>query len=271
MTWIARFYKHGDLTGSYVEISSIGKDNGYSDLNNQNANNEFSSAEVKPGYRARAFVDLNFTGQELRLDKDPQFGRANYISGPDGIMRFTYFPDASGFKFNDNISSVYCEPYMEEVQKRDWDEVKETLKVAKFEELIPILAGPSWGEAYNGSSKKLMVYGPKNGPVYDTGVYLLAPGLRTPSGWDCDGFFLPSGAKLLDMSPSGAGRSWDGPAAIKYSDWTEFSIRDGFPSGRFEVNVSPTQVLRSGDVNWYIPSWTQTDVDAIVGPTPVAP
>lgn len=167
--------------------------------------------------------------------------------------------------------------YMEEGQTRSWNEVKETLKVAEFEDLVPVSdedkreSGPTWGEAYNGSSKKIIVYGPRNGPVYETGGYVLAPGLRTPSGWDCDGFFLPSGAKLLDMSPSGAGRSWDGPAAIKYSDWTEFIIRDGFPSGRFEVNVSPTQVLRSGDINWYIPSWTQTDVDAIVGPTPLNP
>lgn len=25
------------------------------------------------------------------------------------------------------------------------------------------------------------------------------------------------------------------------------------------------------DVNWYIPNWTQTDVDAVVGSTPLDP
>jgi hypothetical protein len=110
MTWIARFYTQGDLTGTYLEINSTGKTGGYPDLPSS-VNNEFSSAEVKPGYRARAFTNLNYTGQELRLDKDPQFGRANYKPGPDGIMRFTYFPDSAEFPFNDTISSIYCEPY----------------------------------------------------------------------------------------------------------------------------------------------------------------
>lgn len=109
MIWIAKFYTEGNLTGRCFEIYFTGKRNGYPDLKEIGFNNELSSAEVKPGFRVRAFVDLNFTGQELRLDKDPQFGRANYILGPDGIMQFTFFPDTPQFKFNDAISSIYCE------------------------------------------------------------------------------------------------------------------------------------------------------------------
>jgi hypothetical protein len=112
MSWIAKFYTKGDLTGTYVEITAVGRENGYPDLSVfHGVNNEFSSAEVKPGYRARAFTDLNYTGSELRLDRDPQHGRANYIPGPDGIMRFTFFPNSRDFPFNDKISSIYCEPY----------------------------------------------------------------------------------------------------------------------------------------------------------------
>ena len=109
MPWIARFYTNGDLSGRVLEISSEGKESGYQDLSDVELNNEFSSAEVKPGYRARAFNDFNFTGQELRLDKNSQLGRADFIPGPDGVMRFTFFPNAPDFRFNDNISSVYCE------------------------------------------------------------------------------------------------------------------------------------------------------------------
>jgi hypothetical protein len=101
--WYARFYEHGDLTGHCVEIKGIGRENGIPDLGTWN--NEFSSALVKPGYRVRAFQNLNYSGEELRLDKDPQYGRANFISGSDGIMQFTYFPS----DFNDKISSMYCE------------------------------------------------------------------------------------------------------------------------------------------------------------------
>lgn len=111
MAWIARFYEHGDLTGQYYEITGVGRENGYPNLsevpNYSWLNNNFSAALIQPGYRARAFVNFNFTGPELILDEQPQDGRANFIPGPDGIMQFTYFPSG----FNDNISSVYCEPY----------------------------------------------------------------------------------------------------------------------------------------------------------------
>lgn len=78
-----------ELTGGFVEITAVGPDGGYPDLSVVGgANNKFSSAEVKPGYRARAFTDVNYSGLQLRLDQDPQSGRANYEPGPDGIMRF---------------------------------------------------------------------------------------------------------------------------------------------------------------------------------------
>jgi len=119
MTWIARFFSDGDLTGRVLEITSEGMANGFQDLNDIGFNNEFSSAEVKPGYRARAFTDLNFSGQQLRLDKDPQFGRADFIPGPDGVMRFTFFPNAPDFRFNDNISSIYSSIYCEAARTLD--------------------------------------------------------------------------------------------------------------------------------------------------------
>ncbi len=109
LNWYAKFYEDGNLSGSSLEIKGLGKENGYPNLSVQGLNNTFSSARVMPGYRVRAFTDLNYTGQELRLDKDPQFGRANYIPGADGVMEFTYFADSDGFRFNDTISSIYCE------------------------------------------------------------------------------------------------------------------------------------------------------------------
>lgn len=112
--WIARFYVRGDLFGRFLEIRKVGRENGFPNLVQTpfgDFNNEFSSALVKPGYRARAFTEFNYTGNELRLDKHPQEGRANYIPVSDGIMSFTYFPDDPDprFKFNDQISSIFCE------------------------------------------------------------------------------------------------------------------------------------------------------------------
>lgn len=125
MSWIAKFYMDGnceEVVGfgrRVLTIDAVGKNNGYRDLdqvtwdgaNNISPNNEISSARVMPGYRARLFRDKNYTEQELRLDKDPQHGRADFIPGEDGVMKFTYFPDTDGFRFNDAISSIYVEPY----------------------------------------------------------------------------------------------------------------------------------------------------------------
>jgi len=146
MTWIARFHTQGDLTGGYVEITAVGSASGYPDLSVVGgANNEFSSAEVKPGYRARAFTDLNYSGLQLRLDRDPQYGRANYIPGPDGIMRFTLFPNSRDFPFNDTISSIYCEPYNRAIEILEMDmkaeESVSTEEAQKYEETGLFIVG----------------------------------------------------------------------------------------------------------------------------------
>jgi hypothetical protein len=107
--WFARFFSEGDWTGGYFSITGLGRENGVPDFSWGRLSGMASSAEVKPGFRVRAFTGFNFTGTELRLDKNPQLGRANFVPGPSGLMRFGYFPNSPGFKFNDNINSAYCE------------------------------------------------------------------------------------------------------------------------------------------------------------------
>lgn len=127
--WVAKFYTDGnckEVVGFAARRvltltkSSMGKANGYMDLskitwdgenNITSPNNEISCARVAAGYRARLFTDKNYHGQQLRLDKDPQYGRANFIPEGDGFMKFSYFPASSKFDFNDETSSLYIEPY----------------------------------------------------------------------------------------------------------------------------------------------------------------
>ena len=113
MSWIVKFSHDGDpdhVHAPKLEHSGIGKENGIKELSSFH-NNEFSSARVKPGFRVRAFTDLHYTGLELRLDRDPQHGRAEAIIEGDGIMKFTFFPNADPLKVNDRISSFYIEEH----------------------------------------------------------------------------------------------------------------------------------------------------------------
>ena len=111
MAILAVLYVDGDASEADTQLhfTNLGRAGGIPNFNTVNFNQAASSARVFPGFRLRCFTNLNYTGQELRLDKDPQFGRANFIPGEDGVMLFTKFPDSDGFRFNDNISSAYVE------------------------------------------------------------------------------------------------------------------------------------------------------------------
>lgn len=132
---------------------------------------------------------------------------------------------------------------------------------AVAEEPQRVESGPTWGQCFNETGRKVGFYGLKvPDRNYDNFLYSFASGSQTAQGWDCDGLWIPNDVKVVALAPSCAGQSWTGPAAYKISDFTELKVRSG--PGQIETNICPIEVYRPGNVNWWIPdqpwNWIQS-------------
>ncbi len=109
----------------------------------------------------------------------------------------------------------------------------------------------SWlnGTLTNTTGEPLLIYGPKSkldGMNFDNSMYVLLSGYTTPTGFDCDGFYLPSNSKLYDKC--GKLRA-SGVAAIKFND-----LQSPIISGTYVTNLGPSKIFKTGStVNWWIP------------------
>jgi hypothetical protein len=99
-------------------------------------------------------------------------------------------------------------------------------------------------------------------------LYYLADGQMTDDDLDCDGVFLPTGAKV-SLSPFDTqGAELTEPLAIKVVDGTQLTIKSNPETGAVGFNVPFSQVFKAGEGNWSIPTIAQADVEA---QTPNAP
>jgi len=85
----------------------------------------------------------------------------------------------------------------------------------------------------------------------------------TPSGWDCDGIFVPEDRAVRQKF----GRTWRGPVAVKYMDFMKFTIRrEGTTyivpanQGIFHSSEIRCPSLYPFGVCWPIPSWEQNRI-----------
>ncbi|WP_019500487.1 hypothetical protein [Pseudanabaena sp. PCC 6802] len=117
-------------------------------------------------------------------------------------------------------------------------------------------SGINWGQCRNETGKTIAVYGPKpkrTTDPYDTAIYFLGNEQVTEEEWDCNGIYLPSDVKLKGQTTSGA-------AAIEILDGTSLVAKSD-PDGTIELNIPNPKILKSGEVNWYIPEVSQSFID----------
>lgn len=137
--------------------------------------------------------------------------------------------------------------------------------------------GSNWGQCENATGKTLAVYGPQ--PKFDddddedypyaNGLYFLADGQTTKNKWDCQGVYLPSDAQTT-ISSNGQNEELAGPAAIKVVDGTQLIVRTNADTGAIEFSIPPTQILKTGEANWFIPKVSQAVIDTRVANAPTA-
>lgn len=138
--------------------------------------------------------------------------------------------------------------------------------------------GINWGQCQNATGKTLAIYGPK--PKFDdddyeedypyaNGLYFLADGQTTKKKWDCQGVYLPTDAQTT-ISSNGQNEELAGPAAIKVADGTQLIVTTNADTGAIEFSIPPTQTLKAGAANWFIPNVSQAVIDTRVANAPTA-
>ncbi|MBW4421475.1 MAG: hypothetical protein KME13_19960 [Myxacorys californica WJT36-NPBG1] len=112
----------------------------------------------------------------------------------------------------------------------------------------------------NETGHTLAVYAnlPKKSP---TSLYFLGSGKITDDDWDCDGVYLPSGTSVA-ISPNQSEQTLTAPSALKIVDGTHLVTRANPQTGAIEFNTFPAKTFQAGQVNWAIPNWSQTEIDA---------
>jgi hypothetical protein len=138
--------------------------------------------------------------------------------------------------------------------------------------------GTNWGQCRNETGKTIAVYGPKPdldddddfNYQYENALYFLANGQTTKNKWDCNGVYLPSGVRTAALNSEGQVQELDAPVAIKILDGTELVISTNQDNDAVEFSVPPTQVLKAGEANWFIPNVTQAAIDTRVPNAPTA-
>jgi hypothetical protein len=134
-------------------------------------------------------------------------------------------------------------------------------------------SGINWGQCRNETGKTLAVYGPEpnlDDDEYSSGasLYFLADGKTTKDKWDCKGVFLPSDIKAVALTPGGQNQDFTGGVVIKVPVGTKLVLKTNVDTGAIEFNQAGTQVLKPGEVNWFIPNVSQAIVDARVTNAP---
>jgi hypothetical protein len=115
-------------------------------------------------------------------------------------------------------------------------------------------------QCHNQTSGTLAVYAnkPKKSP---TQLYFLGAGKETDDDWDCDGFYIPAGARV-SLDPNAEAQELAEPLAVKFTDGTQSIARTNPITSAIEFNLPPAKVFKAGETNWAIPSFSQADINA---------
>lgn len=146
------------------------------------------------------------------------------------------------------------------------EEIQKKIDELEFQKYT-LETGLNWGQCQNETRKTLAVYGPKpdsDDYSYENALYFLAEGQTTKKNWDCDGVYLPSDVKATTIGPDRQSQELRGPVAIRIADGTKLVVKTNPNNSTAEFNVPPTQVLKPGEGNWFVPNVSQAVIDSRV-------
>lgn len=156
------------------------------------------------------------------------------------------------------------------------EEIQRKIDELEFQKYA-LETGINWGQCRNETGKTIAVYGPK--PKfddddyeyqYDNGLYFLANGQTTEQEWDCQGVYIPNDAQIAGIPSDENNQAVGGPMAIKVADGTQLVIQSNADTGTLEFSIPPTQSIKPGDANWFIPNIAQSMIETRVANAPAA-
>lgn len=152
------------------------------------------------------------------------------------------------------------------------EEIDQKLNELEFQKYA-FESGIYWGQCRNETGKTIAVYGPEpnlDDDEYSNGasLYFLANGKTTKNKWDCKGVFLPSDVKAVALTPDGQNQELTGGTVIKVPAGTNLVLKTNADTDAIEFNTAGTQVLKPGEINWFIPNVSQAVVDTRVANAP---
>lgn len=152
------------------------------------------------------------------------------------------------------------------------EEIQKRIDELEFQKYT-LEAGINWGQCSNETGKTIAVYGPKpdvDDYSYQNALYFLADGQTTKNKWDCDGVYIPSDIRATNLSSGGQGQDLGGGIAVKIPNGTKLVMRTNPDTGAVEFNTPAIKVLKTGEVNWFIPNISQALIDTRVADAPTA-
>ncbi len=129
-----------------------------------------------------------------------------------------------------------------------------------------------WSQCSNQTGKTLPVYAhkpKKSAPTQSGKLFYLGDGKVTDDDWNCDGVYLPTGAKVAGLNGDTQGIELTQPVALKIVPGTQLVATTNAETGVIEFNVAPAKVLKSGEGNLSIPELSLAEVDAIEPNAPI--
>lgn len=130
--------------------------------------------------------------------------------------------------------------------------------------------GTNWSQCRNETGKTIGIYGQKSEGTkskFDNVLYFLGAGETTPNGWDCQGIYVAKDSKITSADTELSNLS--GAAALKIPKGTQLIAKTNLESGNLELNIVPDKIFKAGEINWYIPNVSQTNVSTRVSDVPL--
>ncbi|MCF4969326.1 hypothetical protein [Nostoc sp. CMAA1605] len=129
-----------------------------------------------------------------------------------------------------------------------------------------------WSQCLNQTGKVLGIYAhkPKKSNLEQEGdIYFLGDGQITENKWNCDGIYLPIGAKIAAIAPSETQpQELTEPLVVKFVPGTQLVVTTNQKTGTIEFNVPPAKIVKTGEGSLSIPNFSLAEIDAQVPNAP---
>ena len=145
------------------------------------------------------------------------------------------------------------------------EEIQKKIGVLQLEKYI-LETAEDWAQCRNETGKTLAIYAhkPKKSSFSDEStLYYLGNGKSTDEDWNCDGVYLPSGAKVAGLTSSDPqGEELGEPLAIKIVPGTQLVAKTNPETNAVEFSVAPAKFFKAGEGKWNVPNLVQADIDS---------